>query len=128
MDHKVNREHMTQIMCETYDLQIKDETFYVPTIYSTIQDYTLLETHSHQDFVDRDLTEYLIMILSEREHSEINTVEYKIVREAEERVYYTMNGYDTELNYLMKIFIERGHSDATVECGLLVQLMRSCTT
>ena len=67
-------------MCETYHLQIKNETFYMPTIYSAVQDYTLLQTLLHLDVVDRDLTEYLIMILSEREHSEINTVEYKIVR------------------------------------------------
>ena len=120
LDHKGNREHMTQIMCKTYHLQIKNETFYVPTIFSTIQDCTLLQTLLHLDLVDRDLTEYFIMILSEREHSEINTVEYGIVRWAEERVCYTTNEYDTELNYMMKIIIERGHSDATVECGLWV--------
>ena len=67
MDHKVNRELMTQIMCETCILHLKNETFYVPTIYSTIQGYTLLQTLLHLNLVDRDLTEYLMMILGIRD-------------------------------------------------------------
>ena len=106
---------MTHVMCETSNLQIMNETFYVPAIYATVHDFSLPQTLLHLDLLCRDLTEYLMMIRIEREYSDINTVEYGIVKEAEERMDYTMNEYDTESNFLMKIFIERGHSDAAVE-------------
>uniref|UniRef100_A0A6C0CP00 Actin n=1 Tax=viral metagenome TaxID=1070528 RepID=A0A6C0CP00_9ZZZZ len=118
MNPKSNRERMVQIMIETFD---------VPCVYISIQavlalyasgrttgcildsgdgvshtvpifeGFVIPHAISRLDIAGRDLTDYLMKILSERGTNFNNTAEREIVREIKEATTYVALDYDNEL-------------------------------
>lgn len=118
MNPKSNREQMVQIMIETFD---------VPCVYISIQavlalyasgrttgcildsgdgvshtvpifeGFVIPHAISRLDIAGRDLTDYLMKILSERGTNFTNTAEREIAREIKEAITYVALDYDKEL-------------------------------